>query len=79
MRHRNLDKEVKRSCRTDKKPWFDDKASEVQKAAEKNDSKTLYQIVRELTGARIGSSVPIKSKDGKVLPQRFSFVRPSVT
>ena len=48
------------------KRWFEDKASEAQAAADNNDPKTLYRIVRELTGARSNSNVPIKSKD-KVL------------
>jgi len=39
----------------------------LRAAADNNDPKTLYHIVRELTGARINSNVPIKSKDGKVL------------
>ena len=50
--YRCLDKEVKKSCRTDKKRWFEDKASEAQAAADNNDPKILYRIVRELTGAR---------------------------
>jgi len=41
-------------------PW-------AQAAADNNDPKTLYRIVRELTGARRNSNVSIKSKDGKVL------------
>ena len=32
-----------------------------------NDSKTLYRIVRELSGARSGSDIPIKGKDGTTL------------
>ena len=58
---------MKKSCRTDKKWWLEDKASEAQAAADNNDPKILYCIVRELTGARSNSNVPIKSKDGKVL------------
>ena len=56
--YRCLHKEVKKSCRTDKKRWLEDKASEAQAAADNNDPKTLYCIVRELTGARSSSNVP---------------------
>jgi len=35
--------------------------------AQRNDSKTLYRIVRELTNVTSGSTVAIKSKDGQVL------------
>ena len=41
--------------------------SKPLEAADKNDSKTLYRIVRELTGARSSTTVPIKSKDGRDL------------
>jgi hypothetical protein len=40
---------------------------EAQQAADRNDSKNLYRIVRELTNSRHNSGVPIKSKDGHVL------------
>jgi len=55
------DKAVKKSCRNDRKTWIEDKGREAEG---KNDSKTLYRIVRELTGI---SSVPLKSKQGETL------------
>ena len=58
---RNLDKSVKKSCRNDKKKWLENKATDL------NDSKTLYRIVRELSGARSGSDIPIRGKDGTTL------------
>ena len=51
--YRCLDKELKKSCRTEKNADLRTiKASEAQTAADNNDPKTLYRIVRELTGAR---------------------------
>jgi len=64
---RNLDKSVKKSCRNDKKKWLENKAAEAQHAADLNDSKTLYRIVRELSGARSGSDIPIRGKDSTTL------------
>ena len=61
------DKAVKKSCRNDKKTWIEDKGREAEEAAGKNDSKTLYRIVRELTGISSNSSVPLKSKQGETL------------
>ena len=61
--YRCLNKDVKKSCRRDKKLWLDEKSKEAQEAADRNDSKTLYRIVRELTNARTSSTVPIKSKE----------------
>ena len=59
--------EVKKSCRRDQRHWREEKSKEAQEAADKNDSKTLYRIVRELTGAKSSTTVPIKSKDGRDL------------
>ncbi|KAK1802256.1 hypothetical protein P4O66_021914 [Electrophorus voltai] len=44
--------------------------AEAHEAASKNDNKTLYRIVRELTGAWSNSSAPIKIKDGMFLLTR---------
>jgi len=64
--YRQLDNEVK-NCRKDKRRWIEDKGKEAQEAAQRNDSKTLYRVVQELTNARSSSTVPIKNKNGKVL------------
>ncbi|KAJ8353066.1 hypothetical protein AAFF_G00112060 [Aldrovandia affinis] len=66
-KYRPLDKEVKKSCRNDRRRWLEEKAREAQEAAEKNEMKTLYRIVRELTSSRSSSGVPIRSKDGRAL------------
>ncbi|KAK0134904.1 Craniofacial development protein 2 [Merluccius polli] len=39
--YRRLDREVKKSCRNDKRRWLEEKAREAQEAAEKNNTKTL--------------------------------------
>ena len=44
--YRRLDREVKKSCRNDKRRWLEEKTREAQEAAEKNNMKTLYRIVR---------------------------------
>ncbi|KAK1785456.1 hypothetical protein P4O66_018823 [Electrophorus voltai] len=69
-RYRQLDRAVKRSCKSDKKAWLECKGAEAHEAASKNDNKTLYRIVRELTGSWSNSSAPIKNKDGVFLRTR---------
>ena len=66
-KYKSLDRKVKRSCRADKKEWLKQKGDEAQEAANRNDAKTLYRIVRELTGSRSNSNTPIKDKNGKAL------------
>ncbi|KAK1786645.1 hypothetical protein P4O66_003083 [Electrophorus voltai] len=68
--YQQLDRAVKRSCKSDKKEWLECKGAEVHGAASKNDNKMLYRIVRELTGAWSNSSAPIKNKDGVFLLTR---------
>ena len=62
-----VDKAVKRSCRKDKNAWLEQKEAEAQEAANKNDARTLYKIVKEFTGGGSGSAVPVKGKGGNVL------------
>ncbi|KAK1798816.1 hypothetical protein P4O66_007096, partial [Electrophorus voltai] len=69
-RYRQLDRAVKRSCKSDKKAWVECKGAKVHEAASKNDNKMLYRIVLELTGAWGNSSAPIKNKDGVFLLTR---------
>ena len=67
IKYREKDKEVKKSCRRDMRHWIESKSAETQEAANRNDTKSMYRIVRELTNSRSISSIPIKSKDGRTL------------
>lgn len=66
-RYRVADRMVKRSCRRDKRAWIERKGQEAQAAADRNDTKTLYRIVRELAGAPSGQGAPVRAKDGRLL------------
>lgn len=48
--YRDLARQVKRSYRRDKREWIEAKGMEAQEAADWNDTRTLYCIVRDLTG-----------------------------
>ena len=65
--HSSLSKEVKRNCRKDKREWFKKKGTEAEEAASRNDTKTLYRIVRDLTNSKSKRGVPIKNKNGEIL------------
>ena len=62
--YRILNKAVKKSCRKDKNEWFEQKGEEAQDAVHRNDSKTLYRIVKDLSGSENNTKVPIKDKNG---------------
>ena len=53
---------MKRNCRADKNDWLEKKGEEAKEAANKNDSKTLYIIIKDLTGKKTSSNVPIRDK-----------------
>jgi len=63
--YRVKDKEVKRRCMKDKQQWYDSKAGEAKKAAVEGDHKTVYRIVRELTGQQ-KQSQQVKMTNGKL-------------
>ena len=67
VNYRKLDKEVKKSCKQDKKDWIESKCTESQKAASRNDIRSLYGIVRQLTSAKDNTNVAIMTKDGRLL------------
>jgi len=65
--YRKKDKEVKKSCRKDKQLYLENLATEAESAAVIGDSKTLYRIVKDLSGSDRKSGMPIKDDQGKTL------------
>lgn len=62
------DKEVKKSARNDKRTYIENLAEEAQKAAERGDLRSVYQITKKLSNKRgQKSSSTVKAKDGKIL------------
>ena len=64
------DKEVKRSCKADKIAWLEQKCLEAETDSKINDTRTLYRIVRELTGTEGNTRTKvtqIKDKNGNTL------------
>jgi len=67
VNYRKLDKELKKSCKQDKKDWIESKCTEAQEAASWNDIRSLYGVVRQLTGVKDNTNVPITAKNGRLL------------
>jgi len=59
--------EVKKSCKQDRKDWIESKCTEAQEAASWNDIRSLYGVVKQLTGVKDNTNVPIMAKDGHLL------------
>ena len=67
LEYQSIDKLVKKKCNHDKNAWLEEKIKEADNAAKKNDTKTLYRIIKDITGTQSNSSVPIQDKNGKIL------------
>jgi len=67
VNYRKLDKEAKKSCKQNKKDWIESKCTEAQEAASRNDIRSLYGVVKQLTGVKDNTNVPIMAKDGCLL------------
>ena len=48
-KYNDLNKAVKDSCKRDKKQWIETKCQEAEYATAKNDARSLYKILRDLT------------------------------
>ncbi|XP_073839020.1 uncharacterized protein [Musca autumnalis] len=60
-------KEVRTACRRDKRAYTDELAMQANEAANRNDTKAVYDITKRLAGRHKPHDRPIKSKDGTVL------------
>ncbi|CAG2199180.1 unnamed protein product [Mytilus edulis] len=63
----NKDKEVKKSCKQDKRNFVEQLAKEAEAACSKGDTKTLYNITKQLSGKPPTSDTPIKDKNNNTL------------
>ena len=66
-KYKQLDKQVKNQTRKDKQKWLENKSQEAQKAANRNDSRTVYKIIKELTNNTTKRQLPIKSREGNTI------------
>ena len=66
-RYSELDKEVKRKTRADKRAFIENLADEAEAAAQTQNMATLYKITKTLTGGFKNSDVPVKDVDGNVV------------
>ena len=66
-KYHEADKEVKRSCREDKRNYVNNLANDAGNAAMKGDLGTLYNISRKLSGRSQNTNKPLRDQQGKVI------------
>ncbi|CAH8572457.1 unnamed protein product [Schistosoma haematobium] len=62
-----VNKQVKRSIRTDKRKYVEDLATAAEKAVREGNMRQLYDTTKKLSGNRRKPERPVKSKEGKVI------------
>ena len=68
--HKELDKQVRRAVRKDKREFVNRLASQADEAARKYNMRDLYSITNKLVGKKSGTvGKHVKSKDGNLLVQ----------
>ena len=67
--YKKLNKVVKKTCRRDKKAWIESKCSNLEQMVERNNSKGLFEQVKELKGEFTPRAESIKAKGGTVLTE----------
>ncbi|XP_073668552.1 uncharacterized protein [Paramisgurnus dabryanus] len=63
-------KEVKRSIKLDKNNYLEGLASEAEEAAYHGNTRELYSTIHKLSGKFIKPERPVKTKDGKSIPDK---------
>ncbi|KAH9587026.1 Craniofacial development protein 2 [Schistosoma haematobium] len=62
-----VNKQMKRSIRTDKRKYVEDLATTAEKAAREGNMRQLYGTTKKLAGNRSEPERPVKSKEGEVI------------
>ena len=63
----NMDKQVKKSTRNDKKVYYEALAEKAETASQKQDMRTLYQTAKQLGNTYTNNDVPVKDINGNLI------------
>ena len=64
QKRNELDKEVKRKARADKRKFANDLADQAQRAADSNNMRETYRLARRISGKQPDADKPVRSADG---------------
>ena len=66
-RHQELNREVKRRCRIDRRVYVESEAERAEEAGKRGDARTLYKITRNLSGRFQNTCKPVRNEAGVLL------------
>ena len=69
-RYAELNREVKRMAKADKKSFMEGLTKEAEEAARKQDLKTLYRITKTLSDGLKNTDVPVKDTNGNLVSSK---------
>ncbi|XP_065571529.1 uncharacterized protein LOC136034323 [Artemia franciscana] len=68
--YRRIDKEIKKSARTDKRNYIEQKIIQAEDAAKRGDSRTLYKLTNETIGKKLIQDGPVRNSDDVLITER---------
>ena len=63
-RYQELNRELKRACRRDKRMYVESAAERTEEAGKRSDVKTLYKITRRMSDFRGRQCKPVRNQAG---------------
>jgi len=66
-KEKHLNREVKRRCRRDRRVYVESEAEKAEEAGKRGDTRTLYEITRELSGRFRNTCKPVRNETGGLL------------
>jgi len=67
IKYAELNKLVKKGARADKRRFAEELAETAEKAASRNEMRTVHRITRQLCGEKHRRNIPVKDKQGNLL------------
>jgi len=67
QRYQELNREMKRRCRRDKRVYVELEAEKAEEAGKRGDARTSYEITRKLSGRFQNTCTPVRSEAGVLL------------
>ena len=74
-KYRVVNNNIKRCMKKAKENWIGEQCSEIEENLRKNNSKTAYQLVKDLTTVKQGKATTVLDRSGKCLTQEREILK----
>ena len=73
--YRAANQEIKKGMNKAKINWIEEQCQDIEDSMKKNNSKKIYQLVKDLTSTKQGRTTTIQDKDGKCLTEEQDILK----